>query len=251
MLKLGRNMEFNGDFLAAESEAFMKKISVIKNKAEIDWYPYGILHNFQNLKNIFNSHPLDSLASKRIYDIGAADGDLAFFLESLGYQVTCIENKATNFNRAKGLEHLKKTLFSKVEIEYLDIEAVSLNFANKSDPVDLTFFLGIFYHLQNPLQALTNLSKNSKYLVFSTRLTQFADGVDISKLKVAYLVGPDELNHDDTNWWIFTKPGLFQAFERTGWELMNADYVGDIKSANPVDSDHDLRIYALLKSRYL
>ena len=243
-------MKLSGEFLANAADSFATKLGVIKNESVIDWYPYGILYNFHNLKNIFNAFPLDSLAVGHIYDVGAADGDLAFFLENFGYQVTCIENKSSNFNQGLGLELLKDKLQSKVNIEYLDIDAGEWTMMQNSQEVSLTFFLGIFYHLQNPLQALKNLSKISQYLIFSTRIADTANGVDISKLKVAYLVAPDELNNDATNWWIFSKPALLQAFERTGWDLISVDFIGDLIDSNPVDKNHDQRIYALLKSKY-
>jgi 2-polyprenyl-3-methyl-5-hydroxy-6-metoxy-1,4-benzoquinol methylase len=243
-------MKLNGEFLANAADSFTTKLGHIKSENAINWYPYGILHNFHNLKNIFNAHPLDSLAVGHVYDVGAADGDLAFFLEDLGYQVTCIEKKSSNFNDGSGLELLKQSLDSPVNIEYLDIDASEWTIMQNRQEVSLTFFLGIFYHLQNPLQALKNLSKISQYLIFSTRIADTANGIDISTMKVAYLLAPDELNNDDTNWWIFTKPALLQAFERTGWDVICTDYIGDLRNSNPVDKNHDQRIYALLKSKH-
>ncbi len=43
----------------------------------------------------------------KIADIGAADGDLAFFLEKQGLSVDVIENESTNFNRLEGAQILK------------------------------------------------------------------------------------------------------------------------------------------------
>ena len=46
--------------------------------------------------------------SGRVADIGAADGDLAFFLEELGFSVDVIDNEYTNFNKLDGIRILKK-----------------------------------------------------------------------------------------------------------------------------------------------
>jgi tRNA (mo5U34)-methyltransferase len=241
-------MEYTGDYLVEKSDIYATRLSEVKNRIEINWYPHNILHNFHNLRKIFNEYPLDSMATDQIYDIGSADGDLAFFLESLGYRVTCIERRVTNFNKAVGIETLKSELASNVNVSFLDIDSSGLQILDKKEKVSLTFFLGIFYHLQNPLLVLKNLSNVSKYLVFSTRIADFVEGVDISGFKLAYLLGPNELNHDDTNWWIFTKEALFQAFQRTDWEVMSFDLIGDLNHSNPTESMHDLRIYALLRS---
>ena len=96
----------NGEKLLEKSILYEKHLSFLKKEIDssFPWYPYGSLNNFIHLKNIFNEWPIDSLigAHSKILDIGAADGDLSFFLESLGYQLDIIDNGPTNFNNLKG-----------------------------------------------------------------------------------------------------------------------------------------------------
>jgi 2-polyprenyl-3-methyl-5-hydroxy-6-metoxy-1,4-benzoquinol methylase len=242
-------MNLSGDYLEAKSVDFSNKLNSIKSKHQIQWYPYGILHNFHNLKSIFNEYPLDTLTVGKILDCGAADGDLGFILESLGYSVECIENRSTNFNRGVGLETLRHELNSNLEINFIDLNSKGFEIFDNKSEFSLTFFLGIFYHLPNPLLALDQLSDISRYLVFSTRIAKFVNGIDISREKLAYLVSPNELNNDDTNWWIYSRAGLYEALNRTNWEVISENLVGDLTHSNPTDFEHDERIYLLLKSK--
>jgi tRNA (mo5U34)-methyltransferase len=51
-----------------------------------------------------------------VLDIGTADGDLAFFLESIGFRVIAIDYPGTNFNGMRGIQKLKEALNSRVEL---------------------------------------------------------------------------------------------------------------------------------------
>jgi len=241
-------MKLTGDFLTQSSSSFNKLLSLQKDKIDIDWYPYGILNNFIHLQEIFNEFPLDTLAGKRNMDIGGADGDLAFFLSSLMFELDVIEHPSTNFNSCKGIHYLNTVMQDKINITELDIDNDSKELLPEMK-FELIFFLGILYHLRNPVQVMANLSKKSEYMLLSTRIARFADNVKIEKMSVAYLLGATESNNDATNWWIFSKKGLEQLFERTGWEIIHSKLVGDVKNSNPSDMSRDERYFALLKSK--
>jgi tRNA (mo5U34)-methyltransferase len=230
------------------SSNFNELLQEQKNNVDVNWYPYGILSCFIHLREIFNRFPLDAIAGNRILDIGAADGDLAFFLSSLGYQVEAIEYPATNLNSLKGIRHLNSVLPKSIKITELDIDNESKNLQS-GEKFELVFFLGILYHLRNPVQVLENLSKKSHYMIVSTRIARFAENVNIERMSVAYLLGATESNNDATNWWIFSKKGLEQVFERTGWEIIHSKHVGDVENSNPSDMSRDERYFALIKSK--
>jgi tRNA (mo5U34)-methyltransferase len=241
-------MELTGDYLLAKSTEYADYLARIKSDHDFDWYPYGVLNNFVHLREIFNAYPLEKLATGRILDIGAADGDLAFFLSSLNYKVDVVENPSTNYNNCTGLRILATETKQEVKILELDIDN-EITKLLENETVNLTFFLGILYHLKNPIQVLEYLSIKSRYLILSTRVARVAHHVKIDKLKVAYLLGPSESNNDATNWWIFTRNALIQLLERTGWEIVVEKSVGDLIDSNPYDPSHDERIFLLLKSR--
>ena len=79
------------------------------------WYPYPTLWNVGLLERLSADAGLNLLQVCRgqygkVADIGAADGDLAFFLENQGLSVHVIDNEATNFNRLLGVRILKDAL---------------------------------------------------------------------------------------------------------------------------------------------
>lgn len=241
----------NGSILLEAAALFNTKLSEIKSGAttSFTWYPYGSLSNFVHLKNVFDAHPLDELVgeSRRTLDIGAADGDLAFFLESLGYHADIVDYPPTNYNHLQGAKFLKNALNSRVNVYERNLDA---QFPELTEKYGLVILLGILYHLKNPYYVLETLSKSTEYLIVSTRIARFTkQGIPLHDSPVAYLLNPDESNNDSTNYWIFSYKGLQRIFERTGWEITEMNSVGDTQASNPTDMEHDERAFALLKSK--
>ena len=241
-------MKFNGDFLLEDSLRFQEVLNLQKNKANIDWYPYGILNNFFHLQEIFNEFPLNELTGGKILDIGGADGDLAFFLSSLGFDLNVLEYPPTNRNSCKAIAHLNTVLIHKIKSRMINIDDQSRELIS-GEKYGLIFFLGILYHLKNPIQVLESLSLISKHLIVSTRIAKYANGSSIENSSIGYLLGPSESNGDVTNWWIFSKAGLLQLFERSGWGVVISKQVGDLRYSNPHEMSHDERYFALLRSK--
>jgi SAM-dependent methyltransferase len=216
------------------------------------WYPYRTLRNIQTLEQVCAVAGLDLLQvcrgpCGRIADIGAGDGDLAFFLEKHGFSVEIIDNEYTNFNRLEGARTLKKTLNSSVVIRSVDLDS---QFSLSGQRYDAVFFLGTLYHLKNPFFLLESLARITKYCFVSTRIAkQTADGQPLSPYPVAYLVGPQECNNDDTNFWIFSDQGLKRLIDRTGWNLLSYVTFGDTVSSTPADPEKDERAFCLLEKR--
>lgn len=241
----------SGVELQNESSSFYKRLEKVKagiNPA-FEWYPYGSLGNFIHLQNVFDKYPLKSLIGKSLktLDIGAADGDLAFFLESLGYSSDIIDFPPTNFNGLRGARAIKDAIGSKVNIYEADLDS---QFPTLVEKYGLIFFLGILYHLKNPYYVLETLSHSTEHMLISTRIAKYTkDGTLISNHSLAYLLGPTEANNDSTNYWIFSQQGLEQILRRTGWEIIELFTVGDKVKSNPSDQHHDERAFALLKSK--
>ncbi|MFC2172759.1 class I SAM-dependent methyltransferase [Acidobacteriota bacterium] len=120
------------------------------------WY-----HSFEILPGIFTSGSVGvdarslfdlflgpDLSGKRALEIGTWDGCHAFELESRGAEVVAIDvhdPDVTAFNTAK------KILDSRVEYVRTSIYHIGRNVEGKFDVV---VFLGVFYHLKNPILAL-------------------------------------------------------------------------------------------------
>ena len=242
----------NGNYLEKEARSFRKHLEQLKNSIDgsFSWYPYGSMNNFYPLRNLFNARPLDTLVSRKaakILDIGAADGDVAFFLEHLGFNVDIIDNGPTDLNGLEGARLLRKAMGSKVGIYEIDLDA---QFSTPDERYEVIFFLGILYHLKNPFFVLEELCRISKYLVLSTRVARFTpDQTPMRANPLAYLLAPTECNNDPTNYWIFSEAGLERIANRCGWDILEMQTVGDTLHSNPADQDHDERAFALLRSR--
>src|SRR5215471_8647447 len=105
-----------------DPSAFRRKLEETKRAipADFDWYPYDTLSGLAHLDRLLTGGHRDLLPAeghgKRVLDVGCADGDLAFFLESLGYSVTAIDHPAYQHNGMRGVRALKNALGSKVAI---------------------------------------------------------------------------------------------------------------------------------------
>ena len=216
------------------------------------WYPYSTLQNVPMLERLsaaagFQLLELCRGVHGKVADIGAADGDLAFFLERQGLRVDMIDNEQTNFNALQGARILKDALKSSVDIRSVDLDS---HFSLGAEKYDVVFFLGILYHLKNPFFLLERLARITKYCFVSTRIAkQTADGQSLSSYPLAYLVEPQECNNDDTNFWIFSDHGLKRLIERTGWNLLSYVTIGDTASSTPADPERDERAFCLLEKQ--
>jgi tRNA (mo5U34)-methyltransferase len=150
-------------------------------------------------------------------------------------------------NGLRGARYLKGALGSTVRIFEIDLDS---QFSLHERSYDLTFFLGLLYHLKNPFYVLERMAKHSRHMIISTRIARhFRAGTqDVSNISAAYLLAADESNNDSTNYWIFTQAGFERLIERTGWSLV-ASFSSGIPNSNPQDNHRDERIFALLEAR--
>ena len=234
--------------LAKEQELWKTKLA---HRPKPFWYPYATLRNLPVLERLLVEGGLDLLELcrgkyGRVADIGAADGDLAFFLEELGFSVDAVDNEFTNFNKLDGARILKEALNSSVTIRSIDLDSRFEPFAEEYDAV---FLLGVLYHLKNPFYILETLAQVTKYCFLSTRIArQTADGVPLANYPLAYLLAPDECNNDSTNFWIFSDEALRRLIHRTGWGILAYTTIGETNNSTPADPNHDERVFCVLKS---
>ena len=216
------------------------------------WYPYDSLGNLLNLERAFGTRylsALDSAHGKIVADIGCGDGDLSFFLESLGCTVDSIDYPDSNHNYMQAIRALKQHLGSGIQIAEVDLDS---QFQLPRRQYDLAVFLGILYHLKNPMYVMEQLARRTRFCVLSTRVARyFADGRPMQQGQpIAYLVGAEELNRDPGNFWIFSHAGLKRLFERTHWRVLDYASVGDTQTSSPVGSKQDERVFCVLESHY-
>ena len=241
--------------VAQRALCFKERIEAVKSQigeSAFVWYPNDSLASLRTFDTILSGRfrsLLDEPGNRCVLDIGSGDGHLAFFLESLGFQVKAIDHPETNYNRMCGIGRLKEALGSRIEIISQDIDS---QFELPRCQFDIVFFLGILYHLKNPHYVLDLLSRHVHFCFLSTRVTRFTPGgMDIRSTPLAYLVDSDELNRDATNFWIFSEAGLKRLLRRAGWEICCYGTTGDTRNSNPTSTENDERAFCLLRSRHL
>lgn len=228
---------------------FKSEMQHLKETSTVDfrWYRYDTLGNIHHLERLIPaSHDFLFADSTRVADIGAGDGDLAFYLETQGQHCDIYDYPPTNMNGLRAARFIKDLRGSNVGIHELNLD---LGF-KLSAKYDVILFLGILYHLKNPFYVLEQLAQSCRFIVVSTKIARFISDkkVDLSKAAAAYLAGPTELNNDPTNYWVFTDAGLRRILSRAGWEVISYRTVGDTRSSNPWDRKHDERAFVLAKS---
>ncbi len=146
-------------------------------------------------------HLPEDLSGKTVLDIGAWDGFFSFEAERrrASRVVACDyyawHGMGWGTGRGKdGFELARTALNSRVEDVALDVMDLS---PEKIGTFDVVFFLGVLYHLPNPLLALERVASVSSGLLI---LETVVDMVGIGRPAAAFY--PDrELNNDPTNWW--------------------------------------------------
>lgn len=251
---LRRNLMPNEfDRLIAQAGKFRERLQSLKKENPPEgftWFGYDSLSNVEVLPQLLTGEARQLLQNLDgpIADVGGADGELAFFLESQGFDCRLLENPDTNWNRLQGARRLRELLDSKLPIDELDLDGP---FEMPERRFGLVIFFGLLYHLKNPIYVLERFASVSRWMILSTRIARRAkqDDARIADLPVAYLLGPEECNNDATNYWIFSPAGLERVLSRAGWAVRTSFTSGETEASNPSDPDHDERAYLLAESR--
>ena len=239
-----------GALIGAAKEFHIKLLEIKNSIPGVKWYHHPSLSALEHLDATLTErrrYLLNLIGSGPVLDIGCADGDLAFFLESLGSQVRAVDFAPTNYNHLEGIRALKQALGSRIEISEHDLDS-QFKLDGKYTAV---FLLGILYHLKNPFYVLETLANHAAYCFLSTRVARRTPdkSVNLATLPVAYLLKKAEINSDSTNFWVFSEGGLRELCERTNWEICDYATFGNSTDSDPVSTEGDERAFCLLRSK--
>jgi tRNA (mo5U34)-methyltransferase len=141
--------------------------------------------------HIATLHLPEDCTGLRALDIGPADGFYSFLLEQRGATVVAVEKEPR-----KSFYALRELTGCATELRIDNVYNISFS---KYGLFDLVLFLGVLYHLRNPLLALDRLREVCSRKIF------VESHVDIegpsSELPLARFYPTSEQGKDYTNWW--------------------------------------------------
>jgi tRNA (mo5U34)-methyltransferase len=157
------------------------------------------------------------LTGKRVLDLGCRDGYFSFEAERRGASevigVDYTEASATGFPLAAEI------LNSRVQYRLLNVYDVG---PAELGTFDVIFFLGLLYHLRNPMLAIDRIRavQAPGGLIFAE--TQTARDADVlaSATPLWEFFPKDSLAGDATNCWGPNLPGFVKAFEECEYEVL-------------------------------
>lgn len=240
-----------------ELQQAIKTVLEARNKVgeRIPLYRYNSLANLQFLDQLLTQRGgafAEFIARKRIVDVGCGDGDVSFVCEKMGAgAIVAIDSPNTGANHMNGVRALREELKSRIHVYAGNIEEMELDFLGRADVI---LFLGILYHLPNPIRVLRKLSVVAPHMFLSTRLFDVLPGDgdtarSLQDRRLGYLLDPAEANNDNTNWWVMTEAGLSTMLSRSGWRIESVVRVGQPAGrAEPVDLERDSRIFVHARS---
>ena len=140
--------------------------------------------------------PLD-LRGKSVLDVGAWNGYFSFEAKRRQAQRVLATDHhcwSPEIQGRAGFDLARRAL--KLDIESLDIDVPDL-VPGRVGQFDVVLFLGVFYHLPDPIRALQNIAALTKEVaVVETHLDLRA----LDRPAMVFYPGT-ELNDDPTNWW--------------------------------------------------
>lgn len=158
-----------------------------------------------------------SLVGQSVLDIGAWDGFFSFECERRGaLQVLATDSYSWHgggWGTKAGFQLARDVLNSSVRD--MDIDVLDLS-PERVGRHDVVLFLGVLYHLKDPLRALERVASVTKGLLI---LETVVDMVGVSRPAAAFYPGK-ELNGDPTNWWGPNPPAVAGMLRAVGFTVV-------------------------------
>ena len=159
----------------------------------------------------------------RVLDIGCRDGFFAFEMERRGAEVIGIDYAAPEVT---GFGIVAEILNSKVT--YLVENVYDLS-PETHGTFDVVLFLGVLYHLRNPLQAFDGIRQVVKEggLMFVETQLSTDPTLTQSQVPIWQFYPGDTLNNDDSNKWAPNMAGLAAVITECQFDILNDSLSGN------------------------
>ena len=157
------------------------------------------------------------LKGKSVLDIGAWDGFFSFEAEKRGAKKVLATDyfcwSGPGWGTKEGFNFAQNNFQSKVESLEIDLKKINLNSVGAHDVV---LFLGVFYHLENPISALKKVFEiTNEYAVIETTISKITDK-PVMEYHYANTFG-----NDNTNFWSPTTKCLEQMLLEIGFKQVD------------------------------
>jgi tRNA (mo5U34)-methyltransferase len=179
----------------------------------------------------------ERLDGKRVLDVGARDGFFSFVAEKRGAEVLAIDSMAPHLT---GFAAASSLLGSSVEYRTMNVYNVRPENVGTFDAI---LFLGVLYHLRDPMLALDRLWEVARpgatiwveSHVIDRRLLDPKSGEfqalasvapDLVNVPIAQFYPKRTLSEDYSNWWGPNLAGLRAMVESAGFEVTRSRPVG-------------------------
>jgi tRNA (mo5U34)-methyltransferase len=179
----------------------------------------------------------ERLDGKRVLDVGARDGYFSFVAEDRGAEVLAIDAMAPDLT---GFSTAAKFMESSVEYRTMNVYDVS---PEEIGTFDIIFFLGVLYHLRDPILVLDRLwsvaNPGATIWVESHTIDRgFVDleskgfvpllamAPEIKDVPIAQFYPEDLLSGDRSNWWGPNQACLEEMVKAAGFEPVQSKIMG-------------------------
>ena len=138
------------------------------------------------------------IRGRSVIDIGAWNGAYSFEAKRrFAARVLATDHFVWNhpiFRGRDGFELARSVLNLDIEVQEIDVPYLS---SDNVGNFDVVLFLGVFYHLLDPIAALLQVAKLAREVLIVETQT---DALEISRPAMIMYPG-SELNNDASNWW--------------------------------------------------
>jgi tRNA (mo5U34)-methyltransferase len=156
-----------------------------------------------------------NLQGKRVLDVGCADGYYTFLAEARGASVVAIDAW-----QHQGFRLAHEVFGSKAEFHRLDVYNLG---PEMFGTFDVVFFMGVYYHLKNPILALERIASVTREMAIIE--SQVTDLMLFQDEAISRFYEPEKLLlGDPTNWWTPNVPCLMQTVRAAGFP--HVEFIG-------------------------
>jgi tRNA (mo5U34)-methyltransferase len=153
------------------------------------------------------------LSESEILDVGSWNGYFAFEAKRAGARrVIASDSLCWDLPVFRGRETFdlaRECLDLEIETKVIDPTELPGDLA----PVDVVLFLGVFYHMHDPIAVLRNAAALARDVIV---IETHQDAIDLGRPGMIFYPR-DTLNGDRSNWWGPNPECMFELLESIGW----------------------------------